>query len=151
MAPNCSLGKLVVKGSDIRFEKAPSFDFSLRGAQNLEFGFDYEVIEASGMKEKVILKLRIEPETGGKLDAKVEISDKLGAKDVTKGALVCKVPTPMSTRLEGRFEIDADHGKKSWIGFMRGATSSFNFGDRFSVTLMPDTPKATMTPRPKAK
>lgn len=151
MAPTCNLGKLVVKGSDIRFEKAASFDFSLRASQTLEFGLDYEVIEASALKEKVIVKLTVAPESGGKLDAKVEVSDKLFAKDVTRGTLACKVPMPMAPRLEGRFEIDADHGKKSWIGFMRGGTESFNFGDRFSVSLMPDRPKAVATPRSKSK
>lgn len=152
MSAVCKLGTLVVKGSDIRFEKASPLDFShVVASDAAELAIDYEVIEASVMKENVLIRLRVTTEDGGAAEAKAETKDRLGSKDVQRGTLALRLPLPKAARIEGRFEVTADHGKKSWFSRIRGSTSSFSTGDRFSLAWMPKPASAPKPTKARAK
>lgn len=148
MPATCTLGRVIVKRNDIRFEKAPSFDYEAVQGEPLELCVDYEVVDASVQQDQVLIRLTVQPEGGGSLESRVEVKDKPGLKDVARGTLARAVPAPQAMRLEGRFELDVDHGRRSWFSRIRGATKSFNTGDRFSVSIKP---KLAASPKPAAK
>ncbi|MBI2077091.1 MAG: hypothetical protein HYT80_01790 [Euryarchaeota archaeon] len=128
-----NVGRLVLHGRDIRFEKAPSLDFEVNRDERPFLELDYVFEEASVAKEHALLRLKVDVEGGAGGTAEAEVTDAMWTKTRVTGTLRQAIGIPHGAGTKGSIEIDALYDKKAWLGFRKTLVAMFNHRETFSL------------------
>jgi len=141
------VGRLILHGRDIRFEKAPSLDFEMDRDERPVLELDYVFEEASVAKEHALIRMRTNVDGGAGGTAEVDVTDVMWTKTRLTGTLRQIVGVPHGARARGDVEIDALYDKKAWFGFKKSLVALFNHRESFSIIVRTGRPTAKATSR----
>lgn len=143
-----SVGKLRIKGAEIRYERPPTLSYKVDPGRPILFQLHYAYEEDSPERENCIVRFRVNPDgERGRLN-ETNIVDTPVLKDQVQGILE-QPYRGVAANESASFEIDAFYERRRWFGMRRTRNAIFNHQERFDlVAHAAPTPAPRPAPKP---